>query len=66
MQNTSIPYHKLCKEINKQTCEALDCLNEDTIEINIDAGKFGKIPLFLCKNCLPKFVTKGSVIENAQ
>ena len=66
MQDTSIPYNKLCKEINKQTCEALDCLNEATIEIKLYAGKFGKIPLFLCKNCLPKFATKGANIENVQ
>ena len=60
MQNTSKPNDKLCKEINKQTCEALNCLNEVTIEIKIDVGKFGKIPLFLCKNCLSKFATKGA------
>jgi hypothetical protein len=61
MQNTSIPYNKLCKETNKQTCEALDCLNEAIIEIKIDAGKFGNIPLLVCKNCLPRFSTKGAL-----
>ena len=64
MQYTSIPNNKLGKEINKQTCEALDCFNQATIEIKIDARKFGKISLFLCKNCLPKFATKGANIEN--
>jgi hypothetical protein len=41
------------------TCNALDCKEKATIEIKIDAGKFGKIHLFLCKECLPKFNIKG-------
>jgi hypothetical protein len=59
MQNTSIPNDKLCKEINKQICEAFGCFEQATIEIKINAGKFGKIPLFLCKQCLPKFTIHG-------
>jgi hypothetical protein len=57
MQDTSIPYNKLCKEINKQICEAIDCFKNATDEISLKVGKFGKISLFLCKECLPKFTT---------
>ena len=35
-----------------------DNLNEDKIteiEIKLDVGQFGKISIFLCRNCIPKF-----------
>ena len=57
--NTSITDNKIAKEVNKQICEALDCFEQATIELKIDVGKFGKIPLFLCKECLPKFTKQG-------
>ena len=57
--NTSITNTKLEKDPNKQICEALGCFEQATIEIKINAGKFGKIPLFLCKKCIPKFTIKG-------
>jgi hypothetical protein len=51
---------------NKQSCEAIDCHNKATDEISLNVGKFGKISLFLCKNCLPKFRIEGANIENVQ
>ena len=59
MQDTSISNNKIAKEVNKQICEALDCFEQATIEIKINAGKFGKIPLFLCKKCISKFTRQG-------
>jgi uncharacterized protein YlaI len=59
MQYIPIPINKIDKEVNKQICEAIDCFNEATLEVKIDVGKFGKISLFLCKNCIPKFSVKG-------
>ena len=59
MQYTSIPSNKLGNEINKQICEAIDCFNSATNEIRLDIGKFGRISLFLCKECVPKFTIKG-------
>jgi hypothetical protein len=44
---------------NKAICEALDCSNKATDEISLNVGKFGRISLFLCKECLPKFNQKG-------
>jgi hypothetical protein len=44
---------------NKQTCEAIGCSKNATDEINLNVGKFGRISLFLCKECLPKFTIKG-------
>lgn len=58
MQFTSIPSNRLGKEINKQICEAIGCSKNVTDEIELDVGQFGKISLFLCKNCLPKFKGK--------
>ena len=55
MQHTSIPNNKIAKEVNKQICEANGCSKQATNEIKIDVGRFGKISLFLCTNCAPKF-----------
>ena len=44
---------------NNVVCEANGCYKQATNEIKIDVGQFGKISLFLCKNCLPKFNIKG-------
>ena len=46
------------KEVNKGICDAVGCLQKATKVITVDAGKFGKISLFLCKQCLPKFPIK--------
>ena len=51
---------------NKQICEAIGCSKNATNEISLDIGKLGKISLFLCKGCLPKFTIKGASIENVQ
>ena len=51
---------------NKEICEAIDCSNKATDEISLNVGKFGTILLFLCKECLPKFIIKGANIENVQ
>ena len=59
MQDISITDNKIAKEVNKQICEALYCFDQATIEIKIDAGQFGKISLFLCQECLPKFTIQG-------
>lgn len=40
---------------DKNICESFDCSNEATVEISIDAGKFGVITLNLCDNCIVKF-----------
>ena len=45
-------------EPNNYICEANGCYKQATNEIKLDVGQFGKISLFLCRNCIPKF--KGS------
>jgi hypothetical protein len=45
-------------EANNLICESNGCLEKATDEIKLDAGKFGKISLFLCKQCIPKFTTQ--------
>ena len=40
---------------NNHICEANNCQYKATNEIKLDVGKFGKISLFLCRNCIPKF-----------
>ena len=44
---------------NNVICEANGCYKQATNEIELDVGQFGKISLFLCKNCVPEF-TKGN------
>ena len=55
MQQTSIPNNKIVKEVNKQICEANGCHKQATNEIKLDVGQVGKISLYLCRNCIPKF-----------
>jgi hypothetical protein len=45
---------------NKEICEAVGCSKNATDKINLNVGKFGIIPLFLCKECLPKFSVIGN------
>ena len=40
---------------NNVICEANGCYKHATNEITLDVGQFGKISLFLCRNCIPKF-----------
>ena len=47
--------YNISNELNNLICEANDCKNNATEEIKIDVGRFGKITLNLCKNCIPKF-----------
>ncbi|MGH9981075.1 MAG: hypothetical protein ACRD6U_05940 [Nitrososphaeraceae archaeon] len=46
--------------INNSICEAIGCFENATKKIDVNAGQFGKISLFLCKKCLPKFTAKGT------
>ena len=45
----------------KEICEAVGCSKNATDEINLNVGKFGRIPLLVCKDCLPKFIVKGDI-----
>lgn len=52
---TSILNNIIDIQDNNFICEANGCSKNGTDEISLDVGKFGKISLVLCKNCLPKF-----------
>ena len=51
--------YSISSEINNLICEANDCKSNASEEIRIDAGKFGQISLFLCKDCIPKFIERN-------
>jgi hypothetical protein len=38
-----------------QLCEAQDCDAKATLEVEVNAGTHGKIPLNLCARCVGKF-----------
>lgn len=40
---------------NNVICEANGCYKQATNAIKLDVGNFGKISLFLCMSCVPKF-----------
>jgi hypothetical protein len=42
-------------ESDKNICEAIDCDNLATTQIEVEAGKYGIIPLNLCIDCVPLF-----------
>lgn len=45
------------KEITyKEICNAIECSEEATKVITVDAGKFGSILLSVCAKCAKKFV----------
>ena len=40
---------------HKQVCDATDCEQVATQQIEVSAGKFGTVTLFVCPNCVGKF-----------
>lgn len=55
-QSTFTTHEKICKDANKQICNALGCSQYAIKKIIVDVGKFGSISLSLCENCVGKFV----------
>lgn len=55
----SIPNNIVDIQDNNVICEANECYKQATDEIELDVGQFGKISLYVCKNCLPKFTIAG-------
>ena len=50
----------LPKQEDKVTiCNALGCKEKAIKEIKLEVGKYGKISLFLCRICIPKFTKDG-------
>ena len=37
------------------TCNAAGCQEIGSIELDVNAGKFGTVNLFVCPNCVSKF-----------
>jgi hypothetical protein len=37
------------------TCDAVGCEELGSIELNVNAGKYGTVKLFVCANCVGKF-----------
>ena len=54
----SIPHNIIDKHDNNVICEANGCYKQATNKIQLDVGQYGKISLFLCINCIPKFKVK--------
>ena len=46
-------YNQLIKE--RITCNATGCKANGSIEIKVNAGKFGTVTLFVCPRCVGKF-----------
>jgi hypothetical protein len=42
-------------QLENEVCEAIDCNAKAVKKIEVNAGIYGKIPLLLCYNCVPKF-----------
>jgi hypothetical protein len=47
---------KVCDK--EQVCEAVDCFNKGTERIEVSAGSYGSITLYLCSGCSPQFKEK--------
>ncbi len=45
------------KLINQRiTCNAINCNREGKIALKLEVGRFGFVSLFVCENCIGKFV----------
>jgi len=54
--HTSVKDIKIVKYSKEsKTCNAAGCNALGTNEIKVHAGKFGKVTLFVCNNCVGKF-----------
>lgn len=59
MTTISTPNNIIHIENNNVICEANGCYQNATNKITLDVGQFGKVSVFVCENCLPKFIIKG-------
>jgi hypothetical protein len=41
---------------SNKTCDAAGCDALGSIEIKVKAGKFGMVTLYVCSNCVGKFI----------
>jgi hypothetical protein len=44
------------EQVDTKTCDAIDCISEPTEKIQVSAGKYGFITLFVCSKCISKFL----------
>jgi len=49
-------------QINQKICEGLGCYEKIATGIEVSAGMFGMISLFLCRSCAAKFTDKKVVV----
>jgi hypothetical protein len=45
----------ISSKVNEVLCEALDCFEEASVEIEVPMGHSGTLSLNLCNKCVPKF-----------
>jgi hypothetical protein len=45
----------MSSDVNNGICEAVGCFTKAKFKVLINVGTTGKISLFLCENCRPKF-----------
>jgi hypothetical protein len=47
----------MSSDVNNSICEAVGCFAKAKFKVPINVGTIGKISLFLCENCRPRFST---------
>ncbi len=50
----------MSSEVNNSICEAVGCFAKAKFKVPINVGTTGKISLFLCENCKPRFSTDNN------
>jgi hypothetical protein len=50
----------ISSEVNNGICEAVGCFAKAKFKVPINVGTTGKISLFLCENCRPRFSTEDA------
>jgi len=51
-------------ELNNPICEAVDCIQEATVEVNVRVGHNSTLTLNLCKKCVAWFQESGEILSN--
>ena len=53
MKNNHISQNKTVENI---LCEAIECIEKATETLEVPAGDYGNLELYLCKECVQKFI----------
>jgi hypothetical protein len=55
----------ISSKVNEVLCEAFDCFQKATVQIEVQIGHSGTLSLNLCNKCVPKFQEGNNEVSSA-